>query len=71
MESSLSRTDLQEETRLECLRHAAFLMILSREGPRTRPHREGPPRVCEADIVEGSFLSLGIGEYQRSEHSQI
>lgn len=53
-ESSLSRTDLQVETRWECLRHAAFLMILSRDGPITRPHRDGPPRVCEADIFVGS-----------------
>lgn len=49
-ESSLSNTDLQEETRLECFRHAAFLMILSRDGPTTRPLRDGPPRVWEADI---------------------
>lgn len=44
-ESSLSRADLQAETKCECLRQAAFLMILSSDGPRRRPARETPPRV--------------------------
>lgn len=43
---SWSRADLAAETSWECFRQATFLMILSREGPRTRPHWDGPPRVC-------------------------
>lgn len=50
-DSSLSRTDLQEETRWECFLQAAFLTILSRQGPKARPQLEGPPRFCEADIL--------------------
>lgn len=53
-ESSLSSADLQAATKCECLRHAAFFTILSSDGPRRRPAREGPPRVWEADIDLGS-----------------
>ena len=56
-DSSLSSVDLQAETRPECFLHAAFLMILSRDGPSTRPLRDWPPRVCEADISSSSSSS--------------
>ncbi|KAK4757166.1 hypothetical protein SAY87_007293 [Trapa incisa] len=42
--SSLSRADLQAATIAECFLQAAFLIILSREGPIARPHRDWPPR---------------------------
>lgn len=48
--SSLSRADLEAATSWECFLQATFLMILSSDGPRTQPQREGPPRVCVADI---------------------
>lgn len=50
--SSWSRADLQAETRWLCLRHATFLMILSRQGPSTLPHRVEPPRGCVDAIDE-------------------
>lgn len=58
--SSLSSADLQAATSWECFLHATFFMILSSDGPRTHPHLEGPPRVCEPPDIS---LSLSLFLY--------
>lgn len=44
-----SREDLQEDTRWVCLRHVAFLTILSRVGPTIRPTAVFPGRNGESE----------------------
>lgn len=62
-DSSLSIADLQAATSWECFRQATFLMILSREGPSTRPQLEGPPRDCGSCCIDGE---VDIERYQSS-----
>lgn len=53
-----SRADLQAATRWPCFRHATFLIILSSDGPRMRPHRDGPPRETAAAAADIGGLRL-------------
>lgn len=46
-------------TSAECFRHAAFLMIRSSAGPRTRPDGDAPPSgAVGVDMVRGSMRWL-------------
>lgn len=57
--SRRSSAALQAATRLECFLQAAFLMILSRQGPRMRPAREEPPRGWAEAMADAGGDQIG------------